>query len=58
MSSEHDTSNILKVLVAADELLLREVVDYLQKYLIERKSDWMEQHFVYTQRISFKYNIY
>ena len=25
--------------------LLQELVDYLQKYLIENKSEWMEQHF-------------
>ena len=33
--NEQDTSDILKVLTAADELSLQEIVDYLQKYLIE-----------------------
>ncbi|GBC39600.2 BTB/POZ protein [Rhizophagus irregularis DAOM 181602=DAOM 197198] len=42
---EQETSDILKVLIAADELLLQEIVEYLQNYLIENKSEWIEQHF-------------
>ena len=37
--NEQDVSDILKVLTAADELSLQEIVDYLQKYLIESKSE-------------------
>ena len=54
--NEQDTSDILKVLLAANELHLQELVDNLQKYLIESKSEWMEQHFAYTQRISLQCN--
>ena len=43
--NEQDTSEFLKVLVAADVLCLQELIDYLQKYLIESKSEWMEEHF-------------
>ena len=43
-------------MVAANELLLQELVDYLQKYLIENKSDWIEQHFGFTQQISSQSN--
>jgi hypothetical protein len=43
--NEHDTSEILKLLLAANELLLQELVDYLQKYLIENKAEWMERYF-------------
>ena len=53
---EQDTSNTIKVLLAADKLLLQELVDYLQKYLIENKSEWMEQHFELIHRISFQSN--
>src|SRR5438270_12577881 len=53
---EQETSNILKVLVAADELLLHEIVDYLQTYLIENKPNWMEQHFELIYRTSFQSN--
>ena len=54
--NEQDTSDILKVLIAADELHLQEIVDPLQNYLIKIKSEWMEQNFEFTQRISFQYN--
>src|ERR1044072_6947275 len=55
--NEQDTSEFLKVLVAADELHLQELVDYLQNYLIESKSEWMEEHFDITQRISSQSNV-
>jgi len=47
-----DASDVLKVLLAADEL--QELIDYLQKYLIENESQWMEQHFDLVHRISFQ----
>ncbi|GBB88393.1 hypothetical protein RclHR1_14970006 [Rhizophagus clarus] len=55
-SDGQDTLDIFKVLIAADELLLQELVDYLQKYLIENKAEWMEQHFELTHRTSFQSN--
>ncbi|CAB4412218.1 unnamed protein product [Rhizophagus irregularis] len=51
-----DPSEIFQILLAADELFLQELVDYLQKYLIENKSEWMEQHFEFIHRTSFQYN--
>jgi hypothetical protein len=54
--NEQDNSEIFKVLLAADELLIQEIVDYLQKYLIENKSNWMEQHFELVHRKSFQSN--
>jgi hypothetical protein len=42
--------------VAADVLHLQEIIDYLQKYLIDNKSDWIEQHFEVIQRISLQSN--
>ncbi|CAB4412380.1 unnamed protein product [Rhizophagus irregularis] len=53
---EQDTSDFLKVLAAADVLHLQELVDYLQKYLIENKSEWIEQHFEFTYQISLQSN--
>jgi hypothetical protein len=49
-----DTSDFLKILAAADELCLQELINYLQKYLIENKSEWIEQNFELTHRISFQ----
>ncbi|EXX62532.1 hypothetical protein RirG_160870 [Rhizophagus irregularis DAOM 197198w] len=54
--NEQDTSEIYKILLAADELLLQEPIDYLQKYFIENKSEWMEQHFELIHRTSFQSN--
>ena len=48
----HETLDALNVLVAADDLRLQELVNYLQKYLIENKSEWIEEHFEIAQRIS------
>ncbi|EXX54143.1 hypothetical protein RirG_237420 [Rhizophagus irregularis DAOM 197198w] len=53
---EQDTSDFFKVLAAADVLHLQELVDYLQKYLIENKSEWIEQHFEFTYQISLQSN--
>ncbi|CAB4412213.1 unnamed protein product [Rhizophagus irregularis] len=50
--NEHDTSDFLKILAAADELHLQELVNYLQKFLIENKSEWIMQNFGFTQQIS------
>jgi hypothetical protein len=47
-------SCFLKVLAAADELRLQELIDYLQNYLIKNNSEWMEQHFELAHRISFQ----
>src|SRR2546421_3752667 len=54
--NEQDTSEFLKVLVAADVLCLQELIDYLQIYLIESKSEWIEEHFDITQRFSSQSN--
>jgi hypothetical protein len=53
---KQDTSKTFKVLVAADMLLLNELVDYLQEYFIENQIEWMEQNFELTHRISFQTN--
>ena len=42
--------------MAANELCFQEIVDYLQKYFIEDKSEWIEQHFELTHQTSFRSN--
>ena len=42
--------------MAANELCFQEIVDYLQKYLIENKSEWMGHHFELIHQTSFQYN--
>jgi hypothetical protein len=42
---ECDTSDIIKLLVAANELILQELVTQIQSFLIENKANWMEENF-------------
>ncbi len=51
-----DPSDILSILVASNKLLLQELVDYLQKYLIEKECMWMEKHFELIHQTSFQSN--
>ncbi|GBC27290.2 carbohydrate-binding module family 13 protein [Rhizophagus irregularis DAOM 181602=DAOM 197198] len=43
--NNYDNSDIIKVLVAASELGLQELVDYLQSFLINNKASWIEKNF-------------
>src|ERR1700722_12186168 len=54
--NEQEPSEIFNILVTADQLHLQELIYYLQKYLIERKSEWMEQHFELIHQTSFQSN--
>ncbi|GET65010.1 hypothetical protein GLOIN_2v1782772 [Rhizophagus irregularis DAOM 181602=DAOM 197198] len=54
--NEQNVSENLKLLATADQLQLQELIDYLQKYLIENKSVWIKQHFELTHRTSFQSN--
>ncbi|GES90294.1 BTB/POZ protein [Rhizophagus clarus] len=54
--NDQEPLEILNVLVAADQLLLQELIDYLQEYLIENKSEWMQQYFELIYRTSFQSN--
>jgi hypothetical protein len=51
---EYDITDIIKILVAAEELGLQELIILLQSFLIENKSDWMELNFNIIYRTSFE----
>jgi hypothetical protein len=51
---EYDVSDIIKILVAAGELSLQELVDYVQSFLTKNKADWMEQNFNLIYQTSFE----
>ena len=53
---EYDISDIIKILVAASELSLQELITYIQSFLIENKSNWMEQNFDLIYQTSFENN--
>src|SRR6266498_2972944 len=54
--NEYDTSDIIKILVAASELSLQELITYLQSFLIENKANWIEQNFYFIYQTSFENN--
>jgi hypothetical protein len=51
---EHDTLDIIKILVAANELSLQDLTTHLQSFLIKSKASWMEQNFDLIHRTSFE----
>ncbi|CAB4417836.1 unnamed protein product [Rhizophagus irregularis] len=52
--NDYDTLDLIKVLVAASVLNLQELITYLQFYLIENKTNWMEQNFNLIYQTSFE----
>ncbi|RGB31949.1 hypothetical protein C1646_816955 [Rhizophagus diaphanus] len=42
------SENILRLLIASDELLLEELVKFLQEYLIEQRKNWVHKNFVFV----------
>jgi hypothetical protein len=48
--------NLLKVLEVAELFQLQELVDHLQKCLIENKPEWVKQHFDPNNQITFQSN--
>jgi hypothetical protein len=53
---EYDTLDIFKILIAAGELSLQELIPYLQSFLIENKINWMEKNFNLVYQMSFENN--
>jgi hypothetical protein len=51
---EHDTFDVVKILVAANELGLRELIPNIQSFLIKNKTKWIEQNFNMICRTSFE----
>jgi hypothetical protein len=51
---ECDTLDILKILMAASELNLQELVIHLQDYIIKNNENWVEQNFNIVYQISFE----
>src|SRR6185437_5934270 len=46
----------IRILVAANELSLQELIPYLESFLIENKANWMEQNFNLIYETSFEIN--
>ena len=53
---EHDTLDIVKILVAVNELSLQDLTLHLQSFLIQNKANWMEQNIDLIYKTSFENN--
>ncbi|GBC06516.1 hypothetical protein RclHR1_00690006 [Rhizophagus clarus] len=51
---ECEASDIIKILITANELSLHELIPHLQSFLIHNKKNWMEQNFSLIYQTSFK----
>ncbi|POG73446.1 BTB/POZ protein, partial [Rhizophagus irregularis DAOM 181602=DAOM 197198] len=51
---DYDTLDIVKILIAASELNLHELITYLQSFLIKNKVNWMGQNFNLVYQTSFE----
>ncbi|GET65720.1 carbohydrate-binding module family 13 protein [Rhizophagus irregularis DAOM 181602=DAOM 197198] len=51
---EYDTSDIMDILIAGSKLGLQELITYSQSFLIETKTNWMEQNFSLIYQTSFE----
>ena len=51
---KYDTLGIIKILIAASELSLQELIPHLQSFLIKNKSSWIEQNFDLIYQTSFE----
>ncbi|CAB4421474.1 unnamed protein product [Rhizophagus irregularis] len=51
---DYDTFDIVKILIAASELNLHELITYLQSFLIKNKVNWMGQNFNLVYQTSFE----
>jgi len=54
--ADYGIPTILDFLVAADELVLEELIDYLQTYLIEQHSDNLKENFASLHQIVFEHD--
>ncbi|GBC27062.2 carbohydrate-binding module family 13 protein [Rhizophagus irregularis DAOM 181602=DAOM 197198] len=51
---EYDILDIIKILVAANELSLQELIPHLQSFLIKNKQNWVEQNFNLIYQMAFE----
>ncbi|CAG8544956.1 6780_t:CDS:10, partial [Diversispora eburnea] len=56
--SDRDILEILDILSAADELLLTDLLDYIQEYLIEIKSRWLHSYIIPIYQVCLAHDSY
>ncbi|KAG9295534.1 hypothetical protein G9A89_016632 [Geosiphon pyriformis] len=53
---KHEVPTILELLVTADELILENIIDHLEDYLIEHRAKELEKNFAILQKTSFMHD--
>ncbi|GBB98691.1 hypothetical protein RclHR1_00330018 [Rhizophagus clarus] len=51
---EQSGENIIKLLIASDELLLEELFEHVQDHLIEKQTSWVKRHYVFILHTIYK----
>ena len=52
--TDREEADILRLMMASDELLLEELFNYVQDYLIREKSDWILENFIFVLHTVFR----
>jgi hypothetical protein len=52
--TEQSDEDILELLIASDELLIEELFNHVQDYLIEKRTEWIQKNFSFVLHIAFK----
>ncbi|RIA83950.1 BTB/POZ protein [Glomus cerebriforme] len=52
--TKQSSEDIFRLLIASDELLLDELFDYVQNYLIEKQTSWIHKNFLHVLYTVFK----
>ncbi|PKY48277.1 BTB-domain-containing protein [Rhizophagus irregularis] len=47
---QQENTEIIKILVASDELILEELIEHIQEYLINEQSSWLQENVLYVLR--------
>src|SRR5438270_529774 len=55
---EQDGGFILSLLTAADELILQQFVEEVQDYLVDNKSEWIQENFCRVLEFAFSHSTY
>ena len=55
--SDHGVPTLLDLLVAADELILEDLIEYIQEYLLEQYSESMVENFTMVNQVAFQHTV-
>ncbi|CAG8523312.1 976_t:CDS:1 [Ambispora leptoticha] len=53
--AKYNGAEVLDLLIAADELGLTDLFDFIQNHLISEKADWIREHFALAHKIAYQH---